>query len=280
MHKAKSLVSVSKLNVSSGTLQGRGYKSHVLVTRPEPKGQELLELLTKTQINAIYAPLFTYQVAENFQQYKSLITHDPDAIIIFVSVAAVDYAQQLYPLKQWQFSQVIAVGQATQNALKKLGISASSPSVQNTEGLLLLDTLQIVKDKTVMIVRGDQGRELLAKKLKERGANVFYCQSYYRQWLSISKSDIENWYKIRVTCIVNTSVALLEYMLDLLLNHDHSLNNLQDGTSYRDYWLNECTWLVASERIARRANQLGVKKVLNAQSADNQRLLQEIIEME
>lgn len=245
---------------------------NVLVARPEHKGQALLASLQAAGINAQHCALFSYQTVDNTFLCKSLLTFDNNATLIFVSVAAVEYANDILPCASWCFKQVFAVGQATQDKLAELGIDAVSPKRQDSEGLLQIKALQAVNGDNVVIVRGDSGRELIFNTLLQRGANVVYAQSYQRVWLQPSAHELTQWYEKKVNCIVATSVAILENMLALLLT-DKKL-------SAENHWKKSCYWLVASERIAERAKALGLNRVINAQSADNQRLLDVIIELE
>lgn len=245
---------------------------NVLVARPEHKGQALVASLQAAAINAQHCALFCYQAVEKPFLCKSLLTFDDNAKLIFVSVAAVEYANDILPCAAWCYQQVFAVGQATQDKLAELGINAISPEQQDSEGLLQIKALEDVNGDNVVIVRGDSGRELIFKTLLQRGANVVYAQSYQRVWATPPMQNINHWYEKKVNCIVTTSVAILENMLALLLT-DKKLNA-------ENHWKKSCYWLVASERIAERAKALGLNRVINAQSADNQRLLDVIIELE
>ena len=245
---------------------------NVLVTRPEPKGKFLAADLQAAGIRAQHCALFRYQSVENTFLCKSLLTFDDDATLIFVSVAAVDYANKILPCSSWCYRQVFAVGQATQDKLTSLGIKAISPEQQDSEGLLQIKALHTIKGDNVIIVRGDSGRELIFNTLLARGAKVIYAQSYVRFWQPPQMQSFTEWQQQKVNCIVTTSVAILENMLDLLL--------ADKNLSTENYWKKSCYWLVASERIALRAKMLGLTKVINTQSADNQRLLAVIMELE
>lgn len=231
-------------------------KPCVLVTRPNPQGEQLMQLLAEHQISAIHQPLFAYQGVNSAQ--TKLSATSPNSWLIFVSPAAVHYAAQLWPVTQWQYQQVFAVGEATQKALAELGITAISPQQQNSEGLLALPQLQQVCRQHIAIIRGESGRELLADTLIERGANVEYITVYQKQWLAISEQTQSSWQQLQVKIIVVTSQALLEYLLSQL--------------NQKDKWWQQCHWLVASERIAEYAKQ-HLLDVVNLSSANNQAIL-------
>lgn len=239
----------------------------VLVTRPEPKGQALISRLHEAGFEASAFAVFHYKTTEHPKKCKLLLTLHEQATLIFVSVAAVTYANKITPASSWKFSQVFAVGQATQQALAALNINAICPELENSEGLLALNGLQNVHQQNVILVRGDSGREFLYQQLKARNAKVHYAQSYQRQWQEITLQQAHYWQQAGINCIVNTSVAMLEKMVNSL-------------TTVDPYWQNTCYWVVSSARIAECALSLGLKHVINTQSANNQRLLQTIIKME
>lgn len=268
MSKAKKTIPDQLINTFNESL-------NVLITRPEFKGQALSMSLKNIGIRAQHCNLFTYQessLEKIKNQCERLLTKSNESTLIFVSVAAVEYANRIIPSNLWCYRQVFSIGDATQAKLNDLGLASVSPERQNSEGLLQIKELEAVSDDDIVIVRGDAGRELIFDTLNQRGAHVSYAQSYQRVWLKPSSNEIINWYKKRVNCIVVTSVAILEFMLDLVMNG----NDL----STKEHWLESCFWVVASERIAKQAKTLGLNNVINAQSADNQHLLNVIIELE
>ena len=160
----------------------------------------------------------------------------------------------------WKSSCVIAVGKKTHNALLNLGINSISPLQQDSEGLLTLSQLQLVKNRDVIIVRGDGGRELIAESLKERGAKVQYIEAYQRLWHSFADDIGQGWQQKNVTTIIVTSNALLESIVNLIDVCDN-------------YWQSKCLWIVASQRIANNAAAIGLQNVVNAKGASDQAIL-------
>jgi uroporphyrinogen-III synthase len=77
---------------------------------------------------------------------------------------------------------VATVGQGSAKALHELGIAnIIAPGERfDSEGLLALPELHEVAGKSVMIFRGDGGREVLGDTLKSRGATVEYATCYQR----------------------------------------------------------------------------------------------------
>ncbi len=230
---------------------------NVLITRPESAGRDLQQHLNNQGVASYCQPFFDYQANDTITQLAALHNQLTTPILIFVSVAAVQFANKLIPITSWPQQEVIAVGSATLKALKALGVNAIMPEHHDSEGLIALVALQNVAHKNVLIIRGDGGRELIAEKLSDRGASVHYFESYRRVWRNLPIELIKTWQQQQINCILVTSNALLEFIVNLIKDSD-------------TYWKEECIWLVASNRIANKAENLGLKRVVNTNGANNQ----------
>lgn len=245
---------------------------NVLITRPENAGRVLQQKCHQLGIAAQLQPFFCYQALATEQELSNALVNNAKPILIFVSVAAVEFANKLKPIKQWQPANIIAVGKATQTALAQLGLNAECPELHTSEGLLALKVLAQVNGQNVIIVRGDGGRELIAETLISRGAQVTYLETYQKQWLTFSRKIVQTWREDRVNCIVITSNALLESVINLIQQYADSSND-QVANECLKYWQEQCLWIVASERIAIKAKQLGLAQVINANGANDEATL-------
>ena len=235
----------------------------VLITRPENKATALALSLKKQGIACVVQPLFDYQpLADKTRSAPLLIASD---ILIFVSVAAVEFAHASLPARNWQFQQIIAVGSATKAALTALNIKqVVSPNLENSEGLLSTTILsENINGKAITIVRGNGGREHLAIELNKRGAKVHYLESYQRLWRKLAKDIGEQWYQQQINCIVVTSNTLLEKLVQLTITPHIS----SDSQPLAHYWKKHCLWIVASQRIEQHAQQLGLTNVIVSDGA-------------
>lgn len=239
---------------------------NVLLTRPEKKSQQLTLLLNQQGITCVNQPLFDYQALADINTSKALLS--AKNILIFVSVAAVDYAHASYPTHDWQYDEIIAVGSATQKALQKLGVSnVITPHQENSEGLLALpELINHIAGKTITIIRGNGGREHLAKTLTKRGSEVSYLESYQRVWRILAKDISNQWYLQKINCIVVTSNAILEKLVQLTIGQQ----NQNESLPLTNYWAEQCLWVVVSQRIADRAKQLGLLRVTICTGASEQ----------
>jgi uroporphyrinogen-III synthase len=101
-------------------------------------------------------------------------------IVIFVSATAVEMAESFVPPGQLQSKQVYAVGSATADCLAARGIAAETSAQANSEGLLRLLASMPLVNKSVVICRGQGGRETLKAGLIDQGAEVSYLNLYQR----------------------------------------------------------------------------------------------------
>ncbi|PCI62476.1 MAG: hypothetical protein COB35_03485 [Gammaproteobacteria bacterium] len=240
--------------------------------RALPQSEQLHHKLVSANYNVFSQPLFEHKNNTDESSIKQLLLSSKAKKVVFVSRAAVEFAHQAYALTLWQASPqmiFIAVGQGTKLALQQCGISeVLTPAQENSEGLLALSELNNVANQDIIIVRGDNGRELLAQQLTKRRASVHYLSSYQKVWYNINCVDlIANWYdpltkNSAIICLVITSVALLEKALSLLLQcqAEHIVK--------KHYY-----WLVVSQRIALKAQQLNLAKIIVAQGANDKAIL-------
>ncbi len=247
----------------------------VLITRPAGKAQALALLLKQQGISAISQPLFDYQTYASSQDIKNSI-HAAN-ILIFVSVAAVEFAHTSHPLSIRPNQVVIAVGQATKKALKTIGIGNVLTSPQeNSEGLLQLEQLSQVKGKNITIVRGNGGREHLATTLTARGGQVRYVESYQRVWRTLTKNVVKQWQQQQINCIVVTSNDILLALVNLVLNTEKTNTDINTKLNDNNYWQHNCCWLVASQRIADSATAMGLTQVVNINGANDQVIIEQL----
>lgn len=244
----------------------------IIVTRPKKQGRELVQTLNQHGFKAINTPFFEYRANASLEKYHQLLSPLPE-IIIFVSVAAVEFANRTLPLIQWPKTTWLAVGEATCNKIKSYGIeSVLHPTVQTSEGLLSLPDLQNPTNKHILIVRGNSGREHMAQQLTVRGATVQYLEAYQRHWFDLTQETVQQWQREHFNCITITSNDLLESVVQLINN--------QTDRNQKAFWLNTCLWIVASERIASRAFALGLKHIICSDGASDKAILTALRKME
>ena len=133
---------------------------------------------------------------------------------------------------------------------------------ETSEVLLQLPELQTVVGKRILILRGNGGRELLGDTLRERGAEVTFCECYQRcNKYYDGAEEAMRWQSRGVTTLVVTSGEMLQHLWSLIPQW------------YREHWLLHCRLLVVSERLAKLARELGWQDIKVADNADNDALL-------
>jgi uroporphyrinogen-III synthase len=149
--------------------------------------------------------------------------------------------------------QAAAVGPGTANALAQFGIDCLLPESRfDSEGLLARPELQTtaVQGQSVLLLRGDGGRELLADTLTQRGANVEAIACYARHAPANLAAPF------RATWLTGT--------LDgILISSSEGLDNLLAGTSAAEHDKLFLTPLfVPHPRIAEKAKSAGFLNVI------------------
>jgi len=159
--------------MTDASLKGVG----VLVTRPRAQAAELIELIQSNGGNAICFPVIDIVPRDASAIEADMTLLPPPDIALFVSRNAVTHG-----LAYAAGAVKGAVGPATATAIESHGqtVEIRPATGFDSESLLAESTLREVSGKTIRIIRGDGGRELLADTLRERGATVDYLSVYER----------------------------------------------------------------------------------------------------
>jgi uroporphyrinogen-III synthase len=155
----------------------------VLLTRPESESKTLSHLLQKERAVVVNVPMFEIE-ASTSQSDCDLMPHFQIAIFVSKNAARFGARTFLEASKNAVNISVLGIGPATQNTLKNMGVSGCiiPRTSYNSEGLLeLLELQRTCIPKTVVIFRGNGGRELLRKGLESRGYTVEYLSCYVRR---------------------------------------------------------------------------------------------------
>lgn len=162
-------------------LRGR----RVLICRPEPEASRLAQRFREAGAEARILPLIEREPIPETPERRTLILNlDQFSHIIAVS----PYAARLLldELDTWwpQIPSGIrwyAVGAGTAAVLAEQGLSTRKPAQGWTsEALLALPSLNHVEGDRILLVRGEDGRELIRQTLEQRGARVTLLPLYRR----------------------------------------------------------------------------------------------------
>ncbi|WEF28086.1 uroporphyrinogen-III synthase [Klebsiella aerogenes] len=240
----------------------------ILVTRPLPQGEELVSRLRALGRVAWSFPLIEFtpgrELAALPRQLAELGAND---LLFALSQHAVEFAHArlLQEGKCWPSTPAyFAIGRTTALALHTVsGQNIRYPLDREiSEVLLQLPELQNIAGKKALILRGNGGRELLGTTLRERGAEVTFCECYQRcAKYYDGAEEAMRWQSRGVTTLVVTSGEMLQQLWSLIPQW------------YRERWLLRCSLVVVSERLALQARELGWQDIQVADNADNDALL-------
>lgn len=160
----------------------------VLVTRPPRQAWRLARALERHGARVLrFALVEIAAPADPNTAQANLARLDRAHLAIFVSANAVRFAAHLLPnlLARLDRTRVACVGDATAASLLAIGapVHVVPQEASTSEALLALDDLQqaSVDGREVAIVRGEGGREMLARALEQRGARVSVIEVYRRE---------------------------------------------------------------------------------------------------
>jgi uroporphyrinogen-III synthase len=196
-----------------GPLQDVG----VLVTRPRTQAAELVGAIESAGGTAWCFPVLEIAPFEALD-IRNSVSHlgQPD-IVIFVSRNAVEHG-----IRFTAGAKIAVIGPATARAVEAAGrvVDIAPAAGFDSEHLLAEPELLDVAGKRVRIIRGTDGRELLAEELKKRGASVEYLSVYERR---LPKTDAESladieakWRQGLVNVVTVMSVQSLSNLVELL----------------------------------------------------------------
>ncbi|MFV2055796.1 MAG: uroporphyrinogen-III synthase [Thiohalomonadales bacterium] len=224
----------------------------VVVTRPQHQADGLCRELQALGARVIRLPVIAIAEPENSELLtillKRLIEFDT---AVFISANAVDQAMKyLNELGQTlSHLKIVAVGKASAKALQRHGVTVDivPQGKFNSEALLLHADLQRLQGRRMVIFRGEGGREYLANRLIERGAQVEYAECYRRVKPSVNAELLlKAWARDEIDVVTLTS--------------NESLHNLYDIVGKAGQrWLQKTALLGVSERLRDAAIQLDLQ---------------------
>jgi uroporphyrinogen-III synthase len=167
--------------MSAGSLSGRG----IVITRPREHAPALAERIRAAGGEPILFPTIEILPPGNPEAAAAVIGRlEQFQLAIFVSPTAVLRGQAMVKASRaWPGSlRVAAVGAGTAKALAEEGFGGviSPPGEADSEALAALPELRDLRGRSVVIFRGQGGREWLGSELEKRGARLEYAECYRR----------------------------------------------------------------------------------------------------
>ncbi len=233
----------------------------LLFTRPLPKLKASASAFEQAGINAV--GIATSDIIDISSERKAaaeyLASNTVNAIIV-TSVYAVSSVISGLRNTSTPLPLIIAVGDATARKLKAGLETISSanvitPKVHTSEGILAMHQLNEANCQHVVIIKGEGGRDAIAKGLDENGILVNSFCVYKREQLT-RPIYTKRWKMGEVSGIIATSEAMALQLIE------------QFGDALITF-----KWLTVSSRIAKTLNSKGVKEVAVCQRATDQALI-------
>lgn len=194
-------------------LQGVG----VLVTRPRTQAAELVAAIEAQGGTAYCFPVLEIVPGDELDIRNSVSRLGKPDIVIFVSRNAVEHG-----ITYTDGGAIAVIGPATASAVAAAGrvVDIQPDGGYDSEHLLAEARLRDVAGKRVRIIRGRDGRELLAEELKKRGAIVEYLSVYERRQPVIdidTRATLEReWRQDRINVVTVMSVESFTNLVELL----------------------------------------------------------------
>ncbi|MDR3478117.1 MAG: uroporphyrinogen-III C-methyltransferase [Gammaproteobacteria bacterium] len=238
----------------------------VLVTRPKPAGKKLCEAIEAAGGRSIYFPtLNIVPCTETVDFQQSIARLDQYDWLIFISPQAV-YTSVPALLKKWpvlpSHLKVAAIGEGTANALRETNIPVTAFPKEhwNSEGLLALPEFQMVADQKIALVRGEEGRDYLAKTLSHRGAIVTHLIAYQRELPKVGVTDV-------IDVVVSGGIDMI------VCTSGEGLSNLKKLLASAFSSLRKIPVIVISERMVTLAQEIGFEKIFLAKNASQDAIM-------
>lgn len=241
----------------------------LLLTRPEQECQALAAALGKDGIHGVCLPLLSIEPLPETPQQSAIICelHRYTAVIVVSKPAArfgLDLLDRYWPQplsdQPW-----FSVGAGTGQILADYGLPVSWPSGgDDSEALLALPELQAALQEAlfprVLIIRGEDGRTLLAERLQSQGVEVDYLPVYRRVLPDYPAGTLQR-------------LLQVERLNGLVVSSGQGLMHLRQLAM--DDWLRlaQLPLFVPSPRVATMARELGALNVVDCRGADTAALL-------
>lgn len=236
---------------------------NVLVTRPNPTANDLINRLKDIKINACSLPLIEFSDGKDLKKLPKYLIHLPPGNMVFLlSQRSVYFAQKVLKQNKIQWPQTLkyyAIGYSTANEFYKYsGLKIIYPNNQTSDGLINLSDLQNISGKIGLILTSNIGRTLLIKTLYQREVKVILCECYKnceKSYDGVTEGKRLRAMKIKI--IIVTSGNMLKQLFNLFSVKD------------KEEWLLKCCLVVVSERLASLAKNMGWNNIQVSLGADN-----------
>ncbi len=267
------------MNVTAGAQQATGDTAgllplaglSVLLTRPAGQADKLAAAIQSLGGRVTQLPLLAIEpiteraAVERLKTFIMALDNYDAAIFISTNAATLglEWIDNYWPQLPVGL-EAYAVGPGTAEILRQLPWPVQCSDVGVTsEHLLALPGLQDVASKRIALFRGQDGRELLAETLRERGARVDYLEIYQRRVPEYTRAMVmQQIHDNAINAVVATSQQILDSFVTLV----------QADGELPEKLLGICV-VVPSQRVREQALAAGFQSVVDAGGADDDTVL-------
>ena len=232
----------------------------IAITRPLGQAQALAELVRQAGGEPILFPLLEIVALDDYSAFDAVVDQlDSFDWAFFISSNAVQHgmprllARRAFPATL----RCATIGPVTAAELAGFGVhGALTPTDRfDSESLLNLPEMQAVAGTRCVIFRGVGGRDVLAKTLRERGAEVVFAECYRRSNPQRDAGELAQlWQNGRLQALVVTS--------------SEALRNLRALANRNAEWLKATPIFVSHPRIAEAAGAHGLQAITASAPGD------------
>jgi uroporphyrinogen-III synthase len=238
----------------------------VIVTRPAAQAEEWVAALRRQAIDAVALPLIGIAAPAD----PSAVVHAWETLaeqqwLVFVSPNAAEQFFALRPSRLAWPSHVRAAspGPGTTGVLRRLGVPAdciTEPAADalqfDSESLWQQMSANPWQGAKVQVVRGESGRDWLAEKLRQQGADVGFVTAYRRVLPQLDAQALD---------LLGVAIGSPEHHL-WFFSSSEAIDNLMrlspSGASSGTWQRSQA--LATHPRIAERAGSAGFRRVLQS----------------
>jgi uroporphyrinogen-III synthase len=258
-------------------------KSPVVITRPFAQAQDFALKIQAMGRDAVIFPLLDIHALTDPEELASfdaeLARLHAFALVAFVSPNAIHAMfdrirfESVWP-KHLPNLPIAIMGEGSRQALAQYGINDATATIisptnlQRTDSETLLDELNLpqLREKQVLIIRGDGGREFLADALRSEGVLVSQVTAYKRaapDWNDERRAQLSSLLQQDAEWVVTSSEGL-RVLQRWVANMDKEGD---DAESWQALLLNQHL-ICPHVRIAEAARELGFERVTVTSSGD------------
>jgi len=238
----------------------------VLVTRTKPQGASLCRRLAASGWRVLYGPPIRLEgPSDPLATATRLSKLLPADRIILTSSRAVEETLRLVSPDVLNAASLIVPGAGTARMARRFGLTSIHYPEQggSSEALLELPLLQRPSALRVLILAARGGRRYLGEELQRRGARVERLHVYRR---------VEQALPFDVLQTLQATETVIS-----LISSGGALNGLLHQLP-EDLWRRLCRWpvIVPSRRVAKLAESLGCRLVIEASGADDDAMIESL----